>query len=85
MKKIEKAILVPTEAIIPELKSQKVYISKNGIADKVEVKTGMRNDTSIQITSGIMEGDTVLITGIMQLRPGLPLKVTIKGQSTNDK
>ena len=78
LNKIENAILIPTQALIPELKSQKVFISKNGKAEKVEVKTGMRNDSSIQITSGISVGDTVLITGIMQMRQGMPLKVHVK-------
>ena len=78
LKKISKAILVPTHALIPELKSQKLFISKNGKAEKVSVDTGVRNDSAIQITSGIQEGDTVLITGLMQMKPGIPVKVNIK-------
>ncbi len=78
LKKIENAILIPTQALIPELKSQKVYISKNGKAEKIEVKTGMRNDSSIHITYGITEGDTVLITGLMQMKQGMPIKVIVK-------
>ena len=77
LKKISKAILVPTHALIPELKSQKLFISKNGKAEKVSVDTGVRNDSAIQITSGIQEGDTVLITGLMQMKPGIPVKVNI--------
>ena len=83
LKKIERAILIPTQALIPELKSQKVYITKNGKADKVNVTTGMRNDSSIQITNGINEGDTVVLTGLMQMRPGMPVKVNVKNQPTN--
>ena len=82
LKKIENAILIPTQALIPELKSQKVFIAKNGKAEKIDVQTGIRNDSSIQITSGIAEGDTVLITGIMQMRQGMPLMVNVKNYPT---
>lgn len=81
LKKIEKAILIPTQALIPELKGQKVFITKNGKAEKVAVETGIRNDSTIQIKAGLTEGDTVLITGLMQMRQGMPLKVDIKNQS----
>lgn len=80
LNKIENAVLIPTQAIIPELKSQKVYIVKNGKAEKVEVKTGTRNNSSIHVTSGITEGDTVLITGLMQMKQGMPVKVNLKSQ-----
>jgi membrane fusion protein (multidrug efflux system) len=83
LKKVEDAILIPTQALIPELKGQKVFVAKDGKANKVDVKTGMRNDSAIQIINGISEGDTVLITGIMQMRPGMPLRVTIKNHSLN--
>lgn len=77
LKKVENAILIPTQALVPELKGQKVFISKNGKAEKVAVETGMRNDSAIQIVSGVNVGDTVLITGIMQMRPGMPLIINV--------
>ncbi len=78
LQKISDAILIPTQALIPELKGQKVFISKNGKAEKVDVVTGARNDSAIRITSGIQVGDTILITGLMQAKPGSVLQVTIK-------
>ena len=84
LKKIDKAILIPTQALIPELKGQKVFITKNGKAEKIDVETGIRNDSTIQIKAGLSEGDTVLITGLMQMRQGMPLKVNLKNQSNNN-
>ena len=78
LKKIENAILIPTQALIPELKGQKVFITKNGKAEKIAVETGIRNDSTIQIKAGLTEGDTVLITGLMQMRQGMSLKVNLK-------
>jgi membrane fusion protein, multidrug efflux system len=77
LKRISDAVLIPTQAVIPELKGQSVYISKNGIANKVMVETGVRTDSVIQITEGIHDGDTVLITGMMQVRPNTPLRITV--------
>ena len=77
LKVIDDAIQVPTQAVIPELKGQSVYISENGLAKKTMVETGIRSDSSIQITSGVQAGDTVLITGMMQVRPKVPLKITV--------
>lgn len=63
------ALMIPTQAIIPELNGKKVFVSKAGIAVPVKVETGLRNDTRIEILSGLTEGDTVIITGIMTLKP----------------
>lgn len=72
------AIMIPTEAIIPELNSKKVYILKNGKVASKEITTGTRTADKIQITSGLLEGDTVLTTGILQLRPGMEVDINIQ-------
>lgn len=72
------ALMVPTEAIVPVLKGQTVLIRKNGIVVSVSVKTGVRTPSAVQVTAGLSEGDTVLTTGILQLRPGMPVNVTVK-------
>ncbi len=73
--KIEHALMIPTEAIIPILKGKKIFVCKNGKAKEVVVETGTRTDEQIQITSGIAEGDSVITTGIMQLKEGMNLKI----------
>jgi len=75
LKQINNAILIPTQAVIPVLKGQQVYISKNGKGMIVPIETGLRNDTTIEITSGLHPGDTVITTGIMMLKPGSNLKI----------
>ena len=73
---IDDAIMIPTESIIPDLKGKKVFRLKNGIADYVRVETGLRTDAQIQVTEGLVTGDTIIKTGIMQLKPGMPVKIT---------
>jgi membrane fusion protein (multidrug efflux system) len=68
-------ILIPTEALVPVLKGQIVYVSKNKIAVSKKVETGARTDTSIEITSGLEVGDSVITTGIMNIKPGASVKI----------
>ncbi|GGH16968.1 efflux RND transporter periplasmic adaptor subunit [Mucilaginibacter phyllosphaerae] len=72
---IPKTIMVPTECVIPDLKSSKIYLYKNGIAVAQNVKTDLRTDTKIQIVDGLKAGDSVVISGLIQIRPKSPLKI----------
>jgi len=74
--KKQEAILIPTEAIIPELKGKKVFVNRSGKAIPVKVKTGLRNDSKIEITEGLKVGDTVITTGIMALKPEAEIIIT---------
>jgi len=74
----DEAIMIPTLAVIPVLKGQKVYIKRKGLAEEVDVQTGIRTAKEIQITSGLSVGDTVITTGIMGLKPGTPIQVNIR-------
>ncbi|MFI5148277.1 MAG: efflux RND transporter periplasmic adaptor subunit [Bacteroidia bacterium] len=73
LKETAGTILIPTEALIPVLKGQNVYLCKGGKAVSRPVETGSRTDIQIEITKGLSEGDTVITTGIMQLKPGAPV------------
>ncbi|MEQ8925175.1 MAG: efflux RND transporter periplasmic adaptor subunit [Fulvivirga sp.] len=73
----EEAILIPTEAVIPELNSKKVFVSKNGKVETREIETGIRMSNNIQVTTGLNNGDTVITTGILQLRTGMPVNLNL--------
>ncbi|HVF97428.1 MAG TPA: efflux RND transporter periplasmic adaptor subunit [Flavisolibacter sp.] len=63
------AIMIPTQAIIPQARGKKVYLYNGGVAKFVDVETGIRDSATIQITKGLKVGDTVLLTGLLSLRP----------------
>jgi len=63
------ALLVPTQALVPVMNGQVVYVAHHDSAFSVPVQIGIRNDTAIQITSGIKAGDTVITSGILFMRP----------------
>ncbi len=75
---IDTALMIPTHALIPELKGYKLFMSKDGKAKPVKVNLGMRNDSTVQVISGVSVGDTILTNGIMQLRPDMSVKVEVK-------
>lgn len=72
----DKAIMIPTQAIIPELNGKKVYVYKSGKAEAVTVETGVRQDTYIQVTNGLHSGDTLITTGVLQIKPGSDVTIT---------
>jgi membrane fusion protein (multidrug efflux system) len=73
LSRIDNAIAIPTEALIPEMEGEKVFIYKNGKAQSVKVNTGLRTESKIQITDGLKFGDTLITSGILQLRQNLPI------------
>lgn len=73
---INNAILAPTEAVIPEQAGKKVFILENGKAKEVFVETGIRTANSLEILSGLKSGDTLLTTGILQLRQGMNIQIS---------
>lgn len=81
LKQFDKALLVPTEAVVPELGGKKLYIYRNGVAETVSVQTGIRQDRAIQVIEGLQPGDTVITSGILQLRPGMPVNISKMNKS----
>lgn len=77
MQDIPNAIAIPTEAIVPEMGIDKVYVYRSGKAHAVAVKTGLRTDALIHITEGLSVGDTIITSGTLQLREDLPVKLDV--------
>jgi len=76
LKETDNAILIPTVAIVPELKGQSVYMYKDGTVSSQKVELGVREENRVQVISGLVEGDTVITSGILQIRPGAKVKIT---------
>ncbi len=64
------AIMIPSQAVIPGTRYKQVIVADSGRAKFVNVETGIRNASNVQILSGLEIGDTVITTGILQLKPG---------------
>ena len=70
-----KAIMVPTNSIIPDDKNNQLIVVRDGKANFVNVQTGVREANNIEITKGVNPGDTVVVTGVLFARPKSPLKI----------
>ncbi|MDL2223376.1 efflux RND transporter periplasmic adaptor subunit [Bacteroidales bacterium OttesenSCG-928-M11] len=69
------ALTIPNEAVIKEMGRDIVYLYSNGHAKLVEVVRGMRTASDLEIIEGLQSGDTLITTGVMQLRDGLPVNI----------
>ncbi|MEG1586803.1 MAG: efflux RND transporter periplasmic adaptor subunit [Bacteroidales bacterium] len=70
-------IPVPSEAIVPELEGNRLWITRNGRAKSVQVEAEGRDSKRVYIVSGVAEGDTILTGGLMQLREGVAVNVKL--------
>ncbi|MBW3131172.1 efflux RND transporter periplasmic adaptor subunit [Hymenobacter profundi] len=64
------ALQIPTEAVIPDASGYTVYVVKNGKAESRKVKIGNRSTKLIEITDGLAVGDSLIRTGILQIKAG---------------
>lgn len=81
--KVNDALLVPTESLIPVQNGKKIYISEGGKAKEVMVQTGARTEKMVRVLSGLKQGDTILTSGVMILREGVPVKVDLQQPVAN--
>lgn len=70
------AILIPSQAIIPTTRDKKVAVVQKGKAKMVTVTLGARTADQVEILQGLQAGDTILTTGLMQVKDGAAVQVT---------
>ncbi len=69
--RVDNAIVVPTTALQQRNGQQYVYTDVNDRAKLQIVQIGLANATVIQITSGILAGDTVILPGSTTITDGV--------------
>jgi membrane fusion protein, multidrug efflux system len=70
------ALLVPSQALSADARGTKLFLFKGGKAELRPVQAGLRSDSTVQILSGVAAGDTVIISGVIQIRPGSAVTLT---------
>lgn len=71
-----KAMMVPTQAIIPNARNRQVVVFRKDSAVFTVVETGIRDSAYVQVITGLNPGDTVVTTGLMAIRPKAKLKIS---------
>lgn len=75
LNQIKNALMIPTQALVPDIQGEKVFLYKAGKAEPYTVKSGIRTDKEIQLLSGVSAGDTVITSGIIQLQQDMPVQI----------
>ena len=73
-------LMVPEQAIVPDMQAPFVYRVQDGKAMRASVKTGLRRNAQVEIVDGLKAGDEIVVAGQMKLRDGVPVKaVPVQG------
>jgi membrane fusion protein (multidrug efflux system) len=67
---LRNSLSVPDTSVMIEGDKSYVYkINGENIANKTEIKTGLRSNKSVEIISGLTEGDIIVAEGLKKVRP----------------
>ena len=81
---ITDAVVVPAFAVVPTLDGQRVFVAEEGTARPRNVTLGLRTDSTVQVTEGLSLRDTVITSGIQEMRAGLPVQIErFEGRESN--
>jgi len=72
---LRNSLSVPDTSVMVEGDKSYVYkINNENIANKTQVKTGLRSNKNIEIVSGLAEGDIIVAEGLKKVRPSGKIK-----------
>jgi membrane fusion protein, multidrug efflux system len=74
---IPDALVIPSESIIPIMNGEKIYLCRNGKAVSQIIQTGIRTEREVEVTGGLKPGDTLITTGLLQLREDVGVKIRL--------
>lgn len=72
---VTNSITIPTQALVNDITGEKVFIYNKGKAVPRKITSGIRNETDVQVIDGIKTGDTIIVSGIMNLRPKVKVRI----------
>lgn len=67
------AVVVPEQAILPKGDKAFVYKVVQGKAMLTPVELGRRTPGQVEVVSGLNAGDTIVVDGLLKLKPGAPV------------
>lgn len=69
------AVMVPSNTIIPNDINNQLVVIKKGKSNFVNINTGIRLANNVEIIKGVDAGDTIVVTGVLFVRPNTPVKI----------
>ncbi len=71
------ALLIPSLALIAQENKKNIFVARNGKAHLIEIKTGIRQATNIEVLEGIQPGDTIITSGLQFVKEGSELSYSL--------
>jgi len=75
LKQNDHALMIPTQAVIPQELTKQVIIAEKGKAKFVTITTGIRREDNVEVVKGLKAGDTIITTGILFIKPDSKIKL----------
>lgn len=72
------AVVVPEAAIVLRGGEAFVFLVRDGVARRQEVRVGERSPGLVEMASGVQPGDTVVVAGQQKIRDGSPVAPTLR-------
>jgi membrane fusion protein (multidrug efflux system) len=79
----ENAVVVPEHAIVPQIDKLTVFVVRDGVAHRREVRLGTRLPGKVEISEGVAAGEEVVVAGQQKLRDQIPVQVVPRGNSAS--
>lgn len=77
---VKDALLVPTQAVVPEINDQTVFVCHNGKVERKVVQLGARTAELVHVKEGIAAGDTIILTGLLSIKPDMSVQIQTLNQ-----
>ena len=71
------ALWVPSQAVVGSARGAQVWRIRAGLAELAVFQAGTRTPEAVEAVQGLSPGDTILISGLMQVKPGIPVLPTL--------
>lgn len=78
-------ITVPINALVGDEDNYSVFINDNGVARKQSVTIGETDSNSVEITSGIQDGDQIICSNTSTLLDGDEIQVVSNDENNSDE
>jgi len=71
----ENALIIPKKALVLEKEQEVVFVAREGKAVRTPVSLGFSDSDSVEVTSGLAMGDTVIVVGQEGIQDGSTIRL----------
>jgi membrane fusion protein (multidrug efflux system) len=71
----DNALVIPRDSLVLDSLGDTVYVKADDIAERREVRLGLRSENTIEVLDGLAEGDLLIVVGQDGLADGTPVSV----------